>query len=359
VTLQGRKNHYNVKFLKGYGHSVSLKDNKIILRNGKSPFSDDIEQEEWFITNLPYEKIVLSGKGYVSTEALALLNQNYRNLILVDTYGKPVSFLNGMMESLTATRYRMAQYDTFRDPRKCQYLAKWIIKSKIESQINLLKSTENELVQDGIGKLASYLKQIENESIDPRGIEAPSTHVYFRNFAKLIPEKYGFTSRNNSSIRITKRNASDVINGLLNYGYAVLAGEISKFVNGFGLDAYCGFYHKSHTGFQPLVYDLMESFRWLVEYSVYKIANSQSNGQTIRLKDYAFTKDGSVILDNDLIKRFLELLERTFQKERPYYFRHGVKMENGLSNCQEITIAKITVQNLADYCIEKYKDFRI
>jgi CRISPR-associated protein Cas1 len=214
-------------------------------------------------------------------------------------------------------------------------------------------------VKDGIVKLELYLKQIDNESIEPQRIEAPSSHVYFRNFAKLIPEKYGFTSRNNSSIRITKRNASDVINGLLNYGYAVLAGEISKFVNGFGLDAYCGFYHKSHTGFQPLVYDLMESFRWLVEYSVYKIANSQSNGQTIRLKDYAFTKDGSVILDNDLIKRFLELLERTFQKERPYYFRHGVKMENGLSNCQEITIAKITVQNLADYCIEKYKDFRI
>ena len=241
MTLQGRKNYYNVKFLKGYGHSVSLKDNKIILKNGLNPFLDKQDQEEWFITNLPYEKIVLSGKGYISTEALALLNQNYRNLILVDTYGKPVSFLNGMMESLTATKYRMVQYDTFRNPEKCQYLARWIVKSKIESQINFLKSTENELVKDGISKLEGYQKQIE--CIDPIKIEAPSSHVYFRNYAKLIPSKYGFTSRNNSSIRITKRNASDVINGLLNYGYSVLAGEISKYVNGFGFgqidDSYC------------------------------------------------------------------------------------------------------------------------
>jgi len=97
LTIQGKKNHYNVKFLKGYGHSVSLKDNKIILKNGKNPFSETQDQEEWFITNLPYEKIVLSGRGYISTEALSLLNQNNRNLILVDTYGKPVSFLNGML----------------------------------------------------------------------------------------------------------------------------------------------------------------------------------------------------------------------------------------------------------------------
>lgn len=52
MTLQGQKNHYNVKFLKGYGHSVKLKNNKIILKNGLSPFSDQQEQEEWFITNL-------------------------------------------------------------------------------------------------------------------------------------------------------------------------------------------------------------------------------------------------------------------------------------------------------------------
>ncbi|MBI5147500.1 MAG: hypothetical protein HZA84_09865 [Thaumarchaeota archaeon] len=65
MTLKGKKNHYNVKLLKGYGFSVKLQDSKLVLTNGKNPFSESQEKEEWFITNLPYEKIILSGKGYV------------------------------------------------------------------------------------------------------------------------------------------------------------------------------------------------------------------------------------------------------------------------------------------------------
>jgi CRISPR-associated protein Cas1 len=353
MTLNGRKNHYNVKLLRGYGVSISLKDNQIHLKNGSDVLSSKSETESWFITQLPYEKIVISGKGYISTDALKLLNQNNRNVVLTDTFGKPVSFMNGMMESLTATKYRMAQYDTFRDPEKCLYLQRQIVKAKLESQIRFLKMTKKDVVKDGIIQLEEYLKQIENPSISPIKIEAPSTHVYFRNFAKLIPEKYGFNSRSNSVVRITKRNATDVINALLNYGYAVLAGEISKFVNGFGLDAYCGFYHKSHTGFQPLVYDIMEPFRWLVDYAVFQIATNKDHGQRIRLKDYVHTKDGSVVMDSSLIRRFLEKLERVLSQERKYEFRHGAKTNDGLKNVQEITIAKIMIQNLAEYCLRK------
>jgi len=351
MTLKGKKNHYNVKLLRGYGVSISLKENKIHLKNGVDILSDKSETESWFITQLPYEKIVISGKGYISTDALKLLNQNNRNVILTDTYGKPVSFMNGMMESLTATKYRMAQYDTFRDPEKCLYLQNQIVKAKLESQIRFLKMIEKDEVKDGIIQLERHLKQIQTNSISPIKIEAPSTHVYFRNFAKLIPEKYGFNSRSNSVVRITKRSATDVINALLNYGYAVLAGEISKFVNGLGLDAYCGFYHKSHTGFQPLVYDIMEPFRWLVDYTVWKFADLNQIHR-IRLQDYTHTKDGSVVMADSLIKRFLEKLERTFQQERKYEFRHGAKTSDGLKNVQEITMAKIAVQKLSEYVVK-------
>jgi CRISPR-associated protein Cas1 len=57
----------------------------------------------------------MSGKGYISTEALSLLSQHNRNLILLDTYGKPISYLNPVMESLTSTNYRIGQYDAFRN----------------------------------------------------------------------------------------------------------------------------------------------------------------------------------------------------------------------------------------------------
>jgi CRISPR-associated protein Cas1 len=70
MPTKSKRNHYNVKFLKGHGHSISVKNSKIILKDNHDPFSKPT-QEEWFVKNMPYEKIVLQGKGYVSTEALS------------------------------------------------------------------------------------------------------------------------------------------------------------------------------------------------------------------------------------------------------------------------------------------------
>ena len=54
-----------------------------------------------------------------------------------------------------------------------------------------------------------------------------------------------------------------------------------------------------------------------------------------------------------LIERFLEKLERTFQSERKYEFKYGSKTKDVLKNIQEIALAKMVVQNLIKYCLEK------
>ncbi|SHO47084.1 CRISPR-associated endonuclease Cas1 [Nitrosotalea sinensis] len=356
MTLRGKRNHYNVKFLKGYGFSIKVKDSKIVLKNCSDPFKEP-EIEEWYVNNMPYEKIVLSGKGYVSTEALALLSEHNRNLILLDVYGRPITYLNPVVESLTNTNYRIGQYDTFRDESKRDYLSRQIVKAKLDSQINFLKSTNRSEFDGSISKLESLKNQIEYDT--PILLEKNSATIYFKEYQKLIPKRFEFHSRNNVSLTTSKRNATDVINALLNYGYTVLAGEISKFINGMGLDAYYGFYHKNQSGFQMLVYDIMEPFRWLVDYSVWKIAESDAKGYRINLKDYARTREGLVVMDYSLVKRFLELLDRTFRKERRYDFSRGKKTLDGLKSVQEITIAKIAVSHLADFCIGEKSIFSI
>jgi len=355
LTLLGHKNHYNIKLLRGYGVSINIKDNKIILKNGSHDITGKQEKEEWFVTKIPYEKIIISGKGYVSTEAISLLSKKNINVLLTDTYGNPVSFMNNVMSSNTSTKYRMGQYHTFSDPAKREYLQKWIVFEKLQSQINFLKSTERNEVLDGIKQLRDYQRSIQNtkELRELLSIESRSGRAYFRNYTKLTPSKYEFDSRRGGGLAMTKRNAGDIINALLNYGYTVLAGEIAKFVNGLGLDAYYGFYHKSHISYQALVYDLIEPFRWLVEYSVYKLANTHNKTQMIKKRDYIWAREGNVVMDSDLIRRFLEVLERTFQSERPYKIKHGLKMKNGYSMCQEITIVKSIIYDLCNYCIKK------
>ena len=337
---------------KHHGHSISVKDSKLILKSNHDPFSEP-EIEEWLPNRMPYEKIILSGKGFVSTEALVILSENNRNVMLLDTQGNPQCMMSGVMSSLTGTKYRIGQYDTFRVKEKRDYLSRQIVTAKIESQIQFLNSTDNSQVESSIEKLEKHLNHLEDNILHS---EAVTSRIYFGAFTKLIDERFGFTARNSFSAR--KYGATDVINALLNYGYSVLAGEISKFVNGIGLDPYYGFYHKNHTSFQSLVYDIMEPFRWLVECAVWQISNAKSTHR-ISKKQYSRTKKGTIVLEYDLIKSFLELLERVFQKERRYDYKFGLKTSDGLKLVQEITVAKISIQNLSDFCNDKSDEFKI
>jgi CRISPR-associated protein Cas1 len=45
MTLKGKKNHYNMKLLRGYGCSIRLKDNKVILLGGIDVFTGKAETE--------------------------------------------------------------------------------------------------------------------------------------------------------------------------------------------------------------------------------------------------------------------------------------------------------------------------
>jgi CRISPR-associated protein Cas1 len=358
MTLKGHKNHYNVKLLRGYGVSINLKNNKIVLRGGTDIFTGKYEQEEWFVTQIPYERIVISGKGYISTEAIKLLSEKNINVILTDTYGNLITAMHKVMSSPTATNYRIAQYDTFRNPAKVEYLQKQLLKSKLSSQIEFLKSIHRPDIQEAIDGLAGYKQQIEKarDKRDLLTIESRAGHLYFRNYAKLFDAKYGFLSRHGGGLVMSNRYASDVVNGLLNYGYTVLAGEIAKFVNGVGLDPYYGFMHKTHNSFQALVYDLIEPFRWIVEYSAYKIASDTNHQYRLQKNQYSWTREGRIILDSELIRRFLELLERKFRSERLYKFKHGAKRRDGMSMCQEITIAKNWVQKIVNYDLKSKFD---
>jgi CRISP-associated protein Cas1 len=46
MTLKGHKNHYNMKLLRGYGASISLRSNKVSLKGGRDVFAGQQEVEE-------------------------------------------------------------------------------------------------------------------------------------------------------------------------------------------------------------------------------------------------------------------------------------------------------------------------
>lgn len=350
-------NHYGIKYLRGFSIALRMDDKRLLLRNGTDLLTSKHDDESWFVNQLPYERIIISGKGFISTEAIKRLTKNNVNIILLDTFGNYISNISRVMSSDIGTKNRIGQYDTFRNPSKVQYLQNQLVRSKLTSHINLLK----EFKLDKVKELEGYLWQVDGTK-DKRElltIESRAGNLYFRQYVKLFDKQYNFESRRGGGLVMSNRKAGDVVNALLNYGYAVLGGEIAKFIHGFGLDPYFGFYHKTDTSFQSLVYDMIEPFRWLVDYTVAKIAGETNHNNRIRKYEYTWTGEGEIILSEGLIKRYLEALSRKFQSERLYSFNHGLKRKDGLSMCQEITIAKIAIERLTRYCMNKNDEFKI
>jgi CRISP-associated protein Cas1 len=132
--------------------------------------------------------------------------------------------MNNVMASPTGTNYRIGHYDTFRNPEKVLYLQKRLLTSKLQSQIDFFKLLNKVELQDARVGLEWYKEQIQsqNDKRDLLTIESKADHLYFQHYAKLFPTKYNFDSRHGGGLVMSNRYASDVINGLLNYGYAVL-----------------------------------------------------------------------------------------------------------------------------------------
>jgi len=205
MTLKNQKPHFNVKFLKGYGSSISIKNFEVTLKNGMSPFSDSQEKETWYITKIPYEKIILSGKGYVSTDAVKLLTKRNIQILITDTYGNPISFMSNLMNSETSTRYRMGQYDTFRDESKKSQLQKKVSIDKLDSQLRLLRRIDADPVT--IAKLTKYRSSIERLCTrrELLTLESRVGHIYFNEYTRHFHSDYEFVSRHGMGLRMTNQ----------------------------------------------------------------------------------------------------------------------------------------------------------
>jgi CRISPR-associated protein Cas1 len=95
---------------------------------------------------------------------------------------------------------------------------------------------------------------------------------------------------------------------MLNYGYSILESECWKAVNTVGLEPYIGFIHKTYTNKAPLVYDLQEPFRWLVELGILKLIRDKS----IKKTDFMTTDDGNVRLKPSAVKVVVDRVARQF-----------------------------------------------
>jgi CRISPR-associated protein Cas1 len=131
-------------------------------------------------------------------------------------------------------------------------------------------------------------------------------------FNKLYPE-FNFKRRNNS-LDSHNRNASDYVNAMLNYGYAILESVIRKDINVIGLDPDIGFLHEITPSKQPLVYDLQELYRWLIDLSVIQVLEDKK----LKKNDFIVTENYHIRLRESAARQLLEKITPNFNKRAEF-----------------------------------------
>ena len=362
--------------LQGYGLSLKVKNTRLVFTDGIDIRTGKQNRIELPASKCNFDKVVIQGKGFVSTEALERLAEGNINVIMLDKRGKLYSYFNqigGSNEPLI----RQKQYDCFRDEKRLEYLRKWVVAQKIDSQIQLFKELSAEprryynssnkkwQINNNQNSSMNYSLKVRPEAKEeikrvlplmekhltflPHAknlreimkVEANVGKIYYPIFAFAFDPELAFTSRN-SRRTFRPSDASDVVNALLNYGFAILYAEVAKQLNALGLDCFVGFYHLNHSARLPLVYDMIEPFRHLIDRSVFEIQ------ARIKKKDYIFSRKGVVVLSNDIRIQYINLLSSIFNRKRDYKARIGIRRADGYQRMEEITIMKMKCIELRD-----------
>jgi len=265
----------------------------------------------------PYSSIIIDGhSGYISLQAFHWLSRNKIPVFILNYDG---SLINSILPPMPVKAdLRVAQIDSYRDPRKRFMIAHAIVEAKIQRSLDVLHWLGERY------DIAPKIREAQKEALclpkakvinDLRVVEARVAQKYWEAFQSVIPETFCFQSRLIRNRR--PNNASDPVNLVLNYSYGVLEGEVRRAINFVGLEPSIGWLHE-FTGSQTKesgVYDLMEPFRWLGDIATIEAFESG----ILDLKDFYFTGDDyRYHIEIEAKRRFLELLKDRFNSGVKY-----------------------------------------
>ena len=146
--------------------------------------------------------------------------------------------------------------------------------------------------------------------------EALMANIFWEQIAKVFKQvapDFNFQSRKNKSF-FHNTNASDEINALLNYGYAILEANIRGSINSVGLDPCIGFLHEADSSKMPLCYDFQEPLRWLVDLSVLRLLEEK----VLKKSYFIVTENFHIRLRENTAKMLIEKLRVNFNATTPH-----------------------------------------
>jgi CRISPR-associated protein Cas1 len=191
--------------------------------------------------------------------------------------------------------------------------------------------------------LADAAKTVERASdLDSlRGLEGAAAARYVGAFGTMVPERFGFASRN-------RRPPRDPLNALLSFGYVLAGNEIQALLDAMGFDPYYGFYHQPDYGRASLALDLLEEFRPAL---IDRFSISLLNLGGLDVDDFATTPERGCFLRPEGLKRYFVAWER--ELSTPFAVEEGEASYHELFRRQAERLARSLMDG------EGYEGFRL
>lgn len=191
-------------------------------------------------------------------------------------------------------------------------LAKAMISGKIKNQMNTLKffsrqrkASSSAFIKSLPGscekmkQCVGVLKKTECKNLeDARGkifaIEGRSAVVYWSQVKLLLQKHLDFPGRE-------RKGATDLVNCMLNYGYALLYSRVWEALISAKLNPCIGYIHVPAKNRPVLIYDFIEEFRPAIDRTVIGLI---SKGEKLMIKDGILTDDTKKRLTQKVFERF-------------------------------------------------------
>ena len=309
--------------------------NKIIRKNDNQLVVMEKDEEIYRISANKISDITIMCKGHVTFDALNLIAKNNIKLISINYFGQ----INYILESPNQNdvNLKKAQYKASENQQGL-LISKEFIKSKMKNQKSTIKTlnknkkiNEVKLIENTIKQIIKDFKNFKIISEDEiyvvknkiMGFEGITSVNYWKGVSLLLPEDINFKNRN-------QKPKNDVVNSMLNYGYAILASEIAKNIVIHGLDPYCGFLHSDLKRRQSLIFDLIEEFRQqIVDKTVFKLVNNNQIDETdIDKRNNSLKLESRKLLASEIMAKIRS--ELTFDNEKVSYAKIIERQVNNL-----------------------------
>jgi len=305
----GRKRQ---KYAKKITHETELVVSKFGHYLGFTKNQFTVKYKGQIMASVPKNKlqrIIINSKGIsISSNLIKECSALKISIEFISFNGEPYALLY-TPESGMARSYELQL--KVRGTQECIYLSQCFIRGKAKNQINLLKyfnkylkktdKKNSALIVKNIAKMKIILEKIINQSISDKeskvlksqlmGFEGSISSLYWSCLGLIVPETINFKAR-------IKRNAKDVFNSSINYGYGILYNRIQKSLVDAGAALTVSFLHEPSGSKPTLVFDMIEEFRqFIVDRSIVAMFNKKEPLNTDS-KGWLTAKARQLVMEN-------------------------------------------------------------